>query len=30
LLTLPTHHWLRDKDKQAIEELCREPDPVWS
>jgi dTDP-4-amino-4,6-dideoxygalactose transaminase len=24
LLTLPTHHWLIEKDKQAIAELCRE------
>ena len=28
LLTLPTHQWLRDKDKRAIEELCRKPDSV--
>lgn len=24
LLTLPTHHWLSDRDKRAIAELCRE------
>jgi perosamine synthetase len=33
LLTLPTHRWLREKDKRAIEALCRDslgnriPDP---
>ena len=24
LLTLPTHHWLSEKDKDAIAELCRD------
>ena len=24
LLTLPTHHWLTDRDKQAIAELCQD------
>jgi dTDP-4-amino-4,6-dideoxygalactose transaminase len=24
LLTLPTHHWLSEKDKRAIAELCRD------
>jgi dTDP-4-amino-4,6-dideoxygalactose transaminase len=24
LLTLPTHHWLSEKDKRAITELCRD------
>jgi dTDP-4-amino-4,6-dideoxygalactose transaminase len=24
LLTLPTHHWLSDRDKRAIAMLCRE------
>jgi len=24
LLTLPTHHWLSDRDKRAIADLCRE------
>ena len=23
LLTIPTHHWLSDKDKRAIADLCR-------
>jgi len=24
LLTIPTHHWLSEKDKRAIAELCRD------
>jgi perosamine synthetase len=28
LLTLPTHHWLSERDKRAIAELCRELSPA--
>ena len=28
LVTLPTHHWLIESDKQAIAELCRESCPA--
>jgi dTDP-4-amino-4,6-dideoxygalactose transaminase len=24
LLTLPTHHWLSERDKRAIADLCRD------
>lgn len=28
LLTIPTHHWLSEKDKRAIAELFRDPTPA--
>jgi dTDP-4-amino-4,6-dideoxygalactose transaminase len=28
LLTLPTHHWLSEKDKHAIVQLCRDLSPA--